>query len=97
MRSFPLVPALAGLSLAGCANQEPGPIAATAPLVVASESTTLTPQSELVCHKESPLGSSMIRTVCETEQSEADRLATPDRIRATLPNSSLTHPAVGSP
>jgi len=84
-------------ALAGCAAQEPVVNAPTAPVVIANGNTDLTPQSKLVCHKESAIGSSMIHTVCESEQSEADRLATQDRLRNQLPNNGVTHPAVGSP
>ncbi len=85
------------LALAGCATQEPVINAPTAPVVVVSANTDLTPQSKLVCHKESAIGSSMIHTVCETEQSQADRLATQDRLRNMLPNNSIAHPAAGTP
>jgi hypothetical protein len=85
------------LALAGCAAQEPVVNASTAPVVVANGNTDVTPKSKLYCHKESAIGSSMNHTVCETEQSEADRLATQDRLRNTLPNNSIAHPAAGSP
>jgi hypothetical protein len=87
--------ALATASLAGCVSQAPVVVGATAPVVVANANTELNPASKLVCHKESPIGSSMIRTVCEAEQSEADRRAIQDQARNLLPNGNLTHPAVG--
>ena len=89
--------AAAVLALAGCANQEPVLTASTAPSVVASENATLTPQTKMVCHKESAIGSSMIHTVCETEQSAADRIALQERMRNIAPNNSIAHPAAGAP
>ena len=89
--------AAAVLALAGCANQEPVLTASTAPVVVASEDTTLTPKTKMVCHKEAQTGSSMIHTVCETEESAADRIALQERLRNMAPNNSIAHPAAGAP
>ena len=69
------------LVLGGCA--EPALVGGgTAPVVVANSTTDIKPETKLVCHKESPAGSNMIRTVCETEQSQADR----DALQHTLMN-----------
>lgn len=92
MRAF--LAAFVVLAFAGCA--EPVVNGSTAPVVVAYGNSDLTPQSKLVCHKETAIGSSMIHSVCETEQSQADRLATQDRLRNLLPNNSIAHPAAGS-
>ena len=88
--------ASAVLVLAGCATQEPVITSATAPTVVASSTTPLTPETKLVCHKESSTGSSMIHTVCETEQTAADRIATQEMLRNMPPANSVAHPAAGS-
>jgi hypothetical protein len=80
------------IALAGCASQEPVITAATAPTLVAGESTTLTPQSKIVCHKEAQLGTVVMRTVCETEQSAADRIALQERLRNMARPSSNPHP-----
>ncbi len=95
MRVFFIASAV--LALVGCAAQEPVINGATAPVVVASENSNLTPQTKLVCHKESAIGSSMIHTVCETEQSAADRIATQEMLRNMPPNNGIAHPAAGTP
>jgi hypothetical protein len=83
--------AFAAFALSGCASQEPVITGVTAPTVLASNSTTLTPESKLVCHKESPIGSNMIHTVCETEQSAAERNALQEQMRNRTPS----NPAAG--
>ncbi|MEP6506107.1 MAG: hypothetical protein ABJD97_22415 [Betaproteobacteria bacterium] len=85
------------LAIAGCASAPPVVNAVTAPVVVASENGSLAADSKLVCHKEAQTGSSMIHTVCETEQSAADRIATQERMRNMAPNNSIAHPAPGNP
>ena len=85
------------LAVAGCASQQPVVNAATAPVVVASENSSLTLDSKLVCHKEAQTGSSMIHTVCETEQSAADRIGLQEQLRNMPPNNSIAHPAAGHP
>jgi hypothetical protein len=74
MRIISISAAVAVLVLAGCASND-GLVPAQAPTVVASSNTQLTPQTKVVCHKETSMGSNMIHSVCETEQSEADRQA----------------------
>jgi len=85
------------LALAGCATQEAVINAPTAPVVVASENTSVKADSKLVCHKEAQTGSSMIHTVCETEQNAADRIAAQERMRSMAPANSVAHPAPGAP
>ncbi len=70
------------LVLGGCASEPALVGGGTAPVVVANSTTDIKPETKLVCHKESPAGSNMIRTVCETEQSQADR----DALQHTLMN-----------
>ncbi len=70
-----VLPCLVLFAIAGCASQEPLVGAGTAPVIVAAASDDLTPKSQLHCHKESPAGSNMIRTVCEADQTEAERQA----------------------
>jgi len=89
-----LASAFAFMVLSGCAAQEPVITAATAPTLVNGESTTLTPQSRLVCHKEAQLGTVVMRTVCETEQSAADRIAMQERLRNMAKPSSNPHPGL---
>jgi hypothetical protein len=72
------------LVLGGCASQESLVAGGTAPVVVANANTEITPKTKLVCHKESPAGSNMIHTVCETEQSEADRQALQNRLQNNI-------------
>jgi uncharacterized protein with LGFP repeats len=61
------------IALAGCASQDGVVAGGTAPVVVASRSEDLNPQTKLHCHKESPAGSNMIRTVCEADPTASDR------------------------
>ncbi len=86
---------LAVLAMAGCATQESGLVGATAPTVVASSTTVLTPESKLVCHRETSTGSNMIHTVCESEQSAADRNGVQEQLRNMAPPNAVAHPAVG--
>lgn len=72
MRIISISAAAAVLVLAGCASND-GLVSARAPTVVATTSTELTTKTKVVCHKETSTGSTMIHSVCETEQSEADR------------------------
>jgi hypothetical protein len=97
MRVFLIGLGSALLALAGCATQEPVVSALTAPVIVANANTDLSPKTKMVCHKESSIGSNMIHSVCEAEQSDADRLASQDRLRNTMLNNNVAHPAVGSP
>ncbi|MEP6506108.1 MAG: hypothetical protein ABJD97_22420, partial [Betaproteobacteria bacterium] len=71
--------ACAVVALSGCAA--PVITSPTAPTLIASQATTVTPETKLVCHKEAQTGSSMIHTVCETEQSAADRIAMQEQMR----------------
>jgi hypothetical protein len=83
------------LVLGGCASQEPLVGGGTAPIVVANSTTDLKPQTKLVCHKESPAGSNMIHTVCEAEQTEAERQATINKISNNVQANGGVHGAVG--
>jgi starvation-inducible outer membrane lipoprotein len=87
-----LFPALAALALAGCAEQ-PALVSATAPTVVVNREADLTAKTELVCHKETPMGSQMIHTVCEAPQTDAERQANQ---RAMRDNNPPTYRAPGS-
>jgi hypothetical protein len=82
-------------ALAGCAAQDPVISSPTAPVVLASDHTWVASDTKLTCHKEAQTGSSMIHTVCETEQTAADRIATQERLRNMPPNNSIAHPAAG--
>jgi len=68
------------LVLGGCASQEPLVGGGTAPVVVANSTTDIKPETKLVCHKESPAGSNMIHTVCEPEQTQAERDALQNKL-----------------
>ena len=87
--------AAAVLSLSACASNESGLVSATAPVVVASNSTELTAQTKLVCHKEASLGSQMLHTVCTAPQSDADRNATQQELRNMATPNSVAHPGIG--
>lgn len=83
------------VALAGCATQEPVATSPTAPVVLSSDRTWLASDTKVTCHKEAQTGSSMIHTVCETEQTAADRIATQERLRNMPPNNGIAHPAAG--
>jgi hypothetical protein len=83
------------LVLGGCASQENLVAGGTAPVVVANSNTEITPKTKLVCHKESPAGSNMIHTVCETEQSEANRQALQNKLLDVGAQNGANHHAVG--
>ncbi len=68
------------LVLGGCAAQDGLVGGGTAPVVVANTNTDVKADTKLHCHKEAAAGSNMIHTVCETEQSEADRQALQNQI-----------------
>jgi len=82
------------LVLAGCASSD-GLVPAQAPTVVASTNTELTPQSKVVCHKETSMGSNMIHSVCETEQSEADRQALQNKLLNNGSMNAAGHQGIG--
>ena len=82
------------LVVGGCASNSLVP-GGTAPVVVASSNTEVTPKSKLVCHKESPAGSNMIHTVCETEQSQADREAMQNKLLNVGQHNAAVYPAIG--
>ena len=84
MRIVSVVAAL--LALGGCASHDGLVAGGTAPVVVANTNTDIKPETKLRCHKESPAGSNMIRTVCEPEQSEADRQRMQNQINANMSN-----------
>jgi uncharacterized protein YcfL len=83
MRTF--FTALGVLCLAGCASQQPALVSSTGPTVVVNRDTELTTKTQLVCHKESSIGSQMIHTVCEAPQTEAEREATQRALRDNNP------------
>lgn len=83
------------LVLAGCASQAELVPGGTAPVVVANTTTDITPKSKLVCHKESPAGSNMIHTVCETEQTQAERDALQQKIMNNVQANGGVHGAPG--
>ena len=85
----------AALALCGCASHNDGLVSATAPTVVANANTEVTPQSKLVCHKETSIGSSMIHSVCETEQTAAERQALQDKLVNNASVNAAQHQAVG--
>jgi len=87
---------VAALVLCGCASQGEGLTGATAPTVVATSNTVVTPQSKLVCHRETSTGSSMIHSVCETEQSVAERQALQDKLTISGSLNGVQHPAAGT-
>lgn len=88
--------AVAVLFLSACASQEPALVSSSAPLIVANDTTQLTPDTKLVCRKESSLGSQMIHTVCEAPQSDADRNATQRALRSMSPPNSVPRSAIGN-
>ena len=73
MRIVSIVAAL--LVLGGCASQDGLVPGGTAPVVVANTNSDITPQTKLHCHKETAAGTNMIHTVCEAEQTDAERQA----------------------
>jgi len=83
------------LVLGGCASQPALVGGGTAPIVVANTTTDIKPETKLVCHKESPAGSNMIHTVCETEQTEAERQALQNKIMNNMQAGGGVHGAVG--
>jgi uncharacterized protein with LGFP repeats len=83
------------LMLGGCA--EPALVGGgTAPVVVANATTDVKPETKLVCHKESPAGSNMIRTVCEAEQSQAQRESLQNKIMNNVQANGGVHAPAGS-
>ena len=84
------------LSLSACASQESALVSSSAPVIVANDTTQLTPETKLVCHKEASLGSQMIHTVCEAPQSDADRNATQQQLRNMAPPNSVPRAAIGN-
>jgi len=83
------------LVLGGCA--EPALVeGGTAPVVVANATTDVKPETKLVCHKESPAGSNMIRTVCETEQTQAQRDSLQNKIMNNVQANGGVHAPAGS-
>lgn len=94
MRIFSISAAAAVLVLVGCASND-GLVSKTAPTVVASSNTELTPQTKVVCHKETSMGSNMIHSVCETEQSEADRQALQNKMLNNGSQNAASHQGVG--
>ena len=90
-----LLAAAASVALSACASQESTLTSATAPVVVTTASSDLTPQTKLVCHKESSLGSQMLHNVCEAPRSEADRAATQEGLRQMAPPNAVTVRAPG--
>ena len=96
MRKMTVSVALILLGLAGCATND-GLVPAQAPTVVASTNTELTPQSKVVCHKETSMGSNMIHSVCETEQSEADRQALQSKLLNNGAMNGANQHAAGTP
>jgi starvation-inducible outer membrane lipoprotein len=82
------------LVLGGCA-QQPLVAGGTAPVVVANSTTEIKPETKLVCHKESPAGSNMIHTVCEAQQTEAERQATINQISNNVQANGGVHIAPG--
>jgi anti-sigma-K factor RskA len=95
MRIISISAAAAVLVLAGCASQNDGLVSTTAPTVVASSNTELTAQTKLVCHKETSTGSTMIHSVCETEQSEADRQALQNKLLNNGSQNAAGHQGIG--
>lgn len=94
MRIISISVAAAVLVLAGCASSD-GLVSTSAPTVVASSNTALTPQTKVVCHKESSMGSNMIHSVCETEQSEADRQALQNQLLNNSSQNAVNHQGIG--
>jgi len=86
---------LAALAVCGCASQNDGLVGATAPTVVATSGTEVTPQSKLVCHRETSIGSSMIHPVCETEQTAAERQALQDKLNNNGSINAAQHQGIG--
>ena len=86
MRIVCLSAALFVFALGGCASQDGLVGGGTAPVVVANTTTDLNAQSKLHCHKEASAGSNMIHTVCETEQTEAERQALQNQINNNMGN-----------
>jgi uncharacterized lipoprotein YajG len=81
-----LFTAVAVISLAACA-QQPTLVSSTAPTVVVNRDEDLNTKTQLVCHKETSMGSQMIHTVCEAPQTEAERQATQRALRDNAPPS----------
>lgn len=95
MRNISLSMATALLVLAGCASQNDGLVAVQAPTVVASSNSDLTAKTKVVCHKETTMGSNMIHSVCETEQSEADRQALQNKMLDNAAQNTVNHQGIG--
>ena len=94
MRIVCLAAALLVSAFGGCASQDALVAGGTAPIVVANTTTDLNGQSKLHCHKESAAGSNMIHTVCETEQTEAERQAMQNQINNNMGNAAA-HQGIG--
>jgi len=95
MRNISISVAAALLVLGGCASQNDGLISAQAPTVVASSNTQLTPQTKVVCHKETSMGSNMIHSVCEAEPTEADRQALQNKMLDNGSQNVVNHQGIG--
>ena len=95
MRIVSISAAAAVLVLAGCAAQNDGLVSAQAPTVVASTNTQLTPQTKVVCHKETSMGSNMIHSVCEAEPTEADRQALQNKMLDNGSQNVVNHQGIG--
>jgi len=84
------------VALAGCASQDGVVGGGTAPVVVASKSDDLNTQTKLHCHKESPAGSNMIRTVCEADPTAADRNNLQNKLLDVGSQNRAQHSGIGS-
>lgn len=94
MRLISFAAAAAVLVLAGCASND-GLVSQQAPTVVAASNTEITPQTKVVCHKETSMGSNMIHSVCETETTEADRQALQNKIGVNGSQNAVNHQGIG--
>jgi hypothetical protein len=84
-----IVLALAALlAIAGCATPPPPP-----PAQVAQAAPSEPAQQ--VCHKETPTGSTIARTVCEPAMSDADRRAQMTQVQNDIRSQSAAKRSIG--
>ncbi len=82
------------LLITGCADS--ALVSTTAPTVVASANgAPIDEKTKLVCHKETAIGTQIIHTVCEQEQTDAERQATQRRINDNRGSQVVAHPGIG--
>lgn len=89
MRHVPVLVAV--LAIAGCADSPSQPSSMQVAAVPAASASA--PQQ--VCHKETPTGSNLVKTVCEPAMSDAERRIQLDQIQNQIRLQTPQRPAGG--